>query len=362
MEGVTKKELRALLEFIKECYSICDLETFGQRVALRLSKIVPIEIISHNGVHPRAPRNVYPAAYLHGAYARSQRKTFEPCVHDDPAVNHQASTHENPQEQFHRLELHNKVYRRFDGKNRLMSGFAKGVAVNCKTKNLAVHKLLLNLLSPHLNQAYRNAQTITHVQQKLIMVDRALNTLHLGIIVLTPDGKVRLATTSAVKQVTNYLGAQSLRGNRLPESLWRWVKRQEVVPSGKNDVLLRRSPLVLERDGKRLVIRLVSDFDQRLLFLEEHPTTMQLQSLAPFGLSPREAQVLDWVAQGKTNKEIGVILELSPRTVQKHLEHIYRKIYVESRTAAAAKAYEIALIASKQTSMFFIIVISSLTI
>jgi DNA-binding CsgD family transcriptional regulator len=77
---------------------------------------------------------------------------------------------------------------------------------------------------------------------------------------------------------------------------------------------------------------------------------MQLQSPVPFGLSPREAQVLGWVAQGKTNKEIGVILELSPRTVQKHLEHIYRKIYVESRTAAAAKAYEVASLAGNQTN------------
>jgi len=85
-----------------------------------------------------------------------------------------------------------------------------------------------------------------------------------------------------------------------------------------------------------------------------------MQSLVPFGLSPREAQVLDWVAQGKTNKEIGVILDLSPRTVQKHLEHIYRKIYVESRTAAAAKAYEIASLANTQTSMFFLVLISSL--
>ena len=100
------------------------------------------------------------------------------------------------------------------------------------------------------------------------------------------------------------------------------------------------------------MIRLISDSDQKLLLLEEHPTTMQLQSLVPFGLSPREAQVLDWVAQGKTNKDIGVILELSPRTVQKHLEHIYRKIYVESRTAAAAKAYEITSMATNQTVNF----------
>jgi hypothetical protein len=49
MERLTKKELRALLEFIKECYFICDLETFRHRVVSRLSKVVPAEIISHTG-------------------------------------------------------------------------------------------------------------------------------------------------------------------------------------------------------------------------------------------------------------------------------------------------------------------------
>jgi DNA-binding CsgD family transcriptional regulator len=139
-----------------------------------------------------------------------------------------------------------------------------------------------------------------------------------------------------MQQVTNYLGPRSLRENRLPEPLWTWVKQQEVAQSGKDDVLVRRSPLVLERERKRLVIRLVSELDQNLLLLEEHSTTMRLQSLVPLGLSPRQAQVLSWVTQGKTNKEVGLILELSPRTVQKHLEHIYQKISVE-RMAAAAK-------------------------
>jgi len=341
VERLTRKELRALLEFIKECYSICDLETFAHRVASRLSKILPIETISHNGVDPRAPRNVYPAACLHGAYARSPKKIFEPCVHEHPTANHRARTHENSRLQFHRLELRNKVYRRFAGSNRLLPRRAKDIAVNCKTKNLAVHKLLLNLLSPHLHQAYRNAQTITHMQEKLILFDRGLDRLHLGLIFLTPDGKIHLATTGAMQQLTNYLGLHSLRENRLPEPLWTWIKQQEVAPKRKDDILLQRDPLVLAREGKRLVIRLVSDLDQSLLLLEEHSRTTQLQSSVQFGLSLREAQVLNWVSQGKTNKEIGVILELSPRTVQKHLEHIYQKIGAESRTAAAAKAYEI---------------------
>jgi len=283
-------------------------------------------------------------------------------VREHPFVIHQEKTRETAQGLFQHVGLDNKFYPGSRAKYQITPGPIKQVAVNCKSKDFARrNQLLLNLLSPHLNQAYRNAETVTHMQQKLTLVDRALYRLNLGLIFLTPDGKIRLATTGAMQQVTSYLGPQPLRENRLPELLWRWVKEQEVAPRGKDDVLLRRSPLVLAREGKRLVIRLVSDLDQNLLLLEEHPTTMQPQSVASFGLSPREAQVLDWVAQGKTNKEIGVILELSPRTVQKHLEHIYQKIYVESRTAAAAKAYEIASIASKQTVMFFVIVISSLT-
>ncbi len=59
------------------------------------------------------------------------------------------------------------------------------------------------------------------------------------------------------------------------------------------------------------------------------------------GLSAREAEVLVWIARGKANSEIGMILSISPRTVSKHLEHIYSKLGVESRTAAAVRLLEI---------------------
>ncbi len=360
MERLTKKELRALLEFIKECYPICDIETFAQRVVSRLSKIVPPEFISYNVVNPRRRRDAC-ATYPHAAYTTSQKKILEPRVGEQPIVIHHGKTRETTQGLFPRLGLHNKFYPRLGAKYRIAPRLIKQVAVNCKTKNLAVHeRFLLKLLRPHLNQAYRNAQTITHMQQKLTLVDQALYRLNFGLIFLTLDGKIHLATTGAMQQLTNYLGPQSLRKSRLPAPLWTWVKQRKVALKGKDDGLLQRNPLVLERQGKRLVIRIVFDLDQSLLLLEEQPTTAQPELLAPSGVSRREAEVLGRVSQGKTNKEIGMILELSPRTVQKHLEHIYRKIGVETRTAAAAKAYEIALIASKQTSMFFIIVISSL--
>ena len=59
---------------------------------------------------------------------------------------------------------------------------------------------------------------------------------------------------------------------------------------------------------------------------------------ATYGLTTREAQVLEWLAKGKTNRDIGEILGLSPRTVNKHLEHIYEKLGVETRSAATSIA------------------------
>ena len=80
MERLTKKELRALLEFI-ECYPICDIGTFTQRVVSRLSKIVLTEKISCNGINPRRRRNAS-ATYSHAAYTPSQKKTFDQRVHE----------------------------------------------------------------------------------------------------------------------------------------------------------------------------------------------------------------------------------------------------------------------------------------
>ncbi len=55
-----------------------------------------------------------------------------------------------------------------------------------------------------------------------------------------------------------------------------------------------------------------------------------------FELTDREAEVLFWLSRGKTNRDIGQILSMSPRTVNKHLEPVYRKLSVENRTTAAS--------------------------
>jgi DNA-binding CsgD family transcriptional regulator len=87
---------------------------------------------------------------------------------------------------------------------------------------------------------------------------------------------------------------------------------------------------------------LVHDGDRRLVFLEEQTQEISPAVLNHLGLSQRETEILVWVAQGKSNPEIAVILGISVRTVHKHLERIYVKLGVENRHAAITLAFETA--------------------
>ena len=78
--------------------------------------------------------------------------------------------------------------------------------------------------------------------------------------------------------------------------------------------------------------------DEWLLVLTESNNGAAVEALSlQFRLTAREAEVLYWVAQGKTNRDIGDILGTRPKTITKHLEHVFEKLGVETRTAAAAR-------------------------
>jgi DNA-binding NarL/FixJ family response regulator len=79
-----------------------------------------------------------------------------------------------------------------------------------------------------------------------------------------------------------------------------------------------------------------------LIRLNELNPRKNVEALAAsLGLTQREAEVLLWVSHGKSSGDISELLAISPRTVQKHLEHVYEKLGVETRSAAAAMAIRV---------------------
>jgi DNA-binding NarL/FixJ family response regulator len=71
-----------------------------------------------------------------------------------------------------------------------------------------------------------------------------------------------------------------------------------------------------------------------------HPDQPSLEALASLALTPREAEVLFWISQGKSNHDIAIILGAKTSTICKHVEHIFGKLNVENRTTAAVIALE----------------------
>jgi DNA-binding NarL/FixJ family response regulator len=63
-----------------------------------------------------------------------------------------------------------------------------------------------------------------------------------------------------------------------------------------------------------------------------------------FGLTPRELDILSLVAQGRSNRDVGISLYISEKTVKNHLSRIFRKLQVDDRTQAALKAIKLKMI------------------
>ena len=103
-------------------------------------------------------------------------------------------------------------------------------------------------------------------------------------------------------------------------------------------------PAGLGEAGAALVARRFAEpgrNDLQLLVLEERGSPPGPAALMALGLTPREAEVLYWLAQGKSNPDTATILGANVRTVHKHVEHIFQKLGLETRHAATLAALEI---------------------
>jgi DNA-binding NarL/FixJ family response regulator len=151
------------------------------------------------------------------------------------------------------------------------------------------------------------------------------------------DGRIVWQTPLARKLCAQYLGAAA--GPVLPGPLAHWALAQanalrRGLPATDHTIAQGTSRLTLTLHGD------TGDGDWLVVVREASDISAERAMAMAFRLTSREAQVLHWVAQGKTNRDIADILGMSPRTVNKHLEHVFEKLGVETRTAAASMAMQ----------------------
>jgi CheY-like chemotaxis protein/DNA-binding CsgD family transcriptional regulator len=164
---------------------------------------------------------------------------------------------------------------------------------------------------------------------------------HATLVVRLPDGKLVWQTALARQMLAERLGCD---GRQAPPALLAWLLRETAALGAVDEGVIAASPSTVldaaDAAGRlRVTLHESSGDGQWLLVLREADDAAALEALMlAFKLTNREAEVLYWVVKGKTNRDIGDILGSSPATVKKHLEHVYVKLGVETRNAAASLA------------------------
>jgi DNA-binding CsgD family transcriptional regulator len=186
-------------------------------------------------------------------------------------------------------------------------------------------RALANLLQPHFVALYRAAEVRRLADTARAVVEEGGEPEVRGLVVLDTRGLIEIASPLARRLLADYL--PGARGGRLPLDITRWLAEQPLDrPPTPLNVAGPSGTLVVDLDRRR---------GARVLLLEEHAAAGK----GPAALSAREREVLALVRDGLRNAEIAEALWLSPSTVGKHLENIYEKLGVHTRTAAVARVH-----------------------
>jgi len=203
----------------------------------------------------------------------------------------------------------------------VVKGFDAG-GVDYLTKPINPDELIARM-RVHLNNARQTSSANT-----------ALDSTGQHLFTVNADAQILWATPQTKQLFSQADVTDSWLQTKMPNQLSQWLNH-----TPKAGQTLRLQGLNHPLDVK--LIEHTSEHDTLLKLLDGMAPTGAEKLKLKLPLTERESQVLYWIGNGKTNREIGQILDTSPRTVNKHLEQVFRKLDVDNRTSAAAVAIRI---------------------
>lgn len=230
---------------------------------------------------------------------------------------------------FKRLELHRDVYDPLGAADQMAITVKRtaevtiGVALNRSRVGFsASERAALNALAPVIRRGLQRAEARERGRELLAELELESGAAGAGVVALNPGGVIEFASDRAWGWLRAYFPGAELA----------------TLPPGPAQWLAGPAPESLMIQGARGTLELrtlpANPGEPRLLELRE-------RRLSPVGrLTAREREVLDRVAQGASNQDIAMELRVSRRTIEHHLQAVYRKLGVSRRTAAVARLHE----------------------
>lgn len=254
--------------------------------------------------------------------------------------------------QFQNTALYHDYYRHIGTRHQLglaLHAGPRGAAIltfNRKRRDFRPEDVsVVDLFARHVRRSIRRIKAQMDVEETLALLSLASS--RDAVVIVDDDGALRFATDRAKQLLRDYFPHAA--SANLPDAVRTWLAGRptagryltqpkvggmlwvKYVAEAPAPVLPRlREPLLhAERTTGTL----------RLLQLHEDSGAQAASKFEQLGLTRRQAEILHWMVQGKRNAEIGIILGISERTVDKHRENMFATLGVETRTSAIAVAW-----------------------
>lgn len=333
MTALRRSDLGAALGFLRDAEEVTGPDAFPPVLVARLEELVPADIV-HFCQLDRVRQRLISDTFSSGECFSDDDGVDEywRLRHEHPVCWHQEQTGDFSARKvsdfatlrdLQKLELYEHRFRDLP--------FELGVGLPAPpwhTKVFLFHRRdrdfrlrdiqLLELLRPHLVHLWEAARV-----RRTAAAHAAGADVPGELVVFDCGHAIEFATVAARRLLEEYF--EDVRGARLPPAVEDWLR----------DDVRSRQRLTVHRGDRRLVLARVTGADA-LLLLEETVRNKETKRL-----SYREWEVVGLVEEGMSNAEIAAALWISPATVRTHLENIYAKLRVRSRTAAVARARDL---------------------
>jgi DNA-binding CsgD family transcriptional regulator len=321
---LARRDLEAIVRFLREAATDDGPQAFPRRVLAELRPLVPCDCVTYSeldrvreeGLGDEAAPEPNDDDFPDAAVYWRLRHEHPVCHHQDVTGEFQALKLSDfvTRRELRRREIYAEWFRPSGVEHEMCVGldaplwhtkvflFDRSGPPDFGERDRAV----LDALRPHLARLYRAAQQRRRLAETLDVLEGT----EAAVVLLDRAGGIEFATPSTRRLLAAYLGCDR---SRLPEPVESW--RRHAAPG---------ETLTIKEADAQLVVHSVGG----ALLLEEQRAD---------GLTAREREILDLVADGSTNAEIAAALWVSPHTVRRHLENTFRKLGVHTRTAAAAQ-------------------------
>jgi DNA-binding CsgD family transcriptional regulator len=354
MRYLGRRDFHGIMEVVEELYTYDTAEECEVGMLRSLRRVIGCDSFHMSIIDRGLGRARWASSWSLGqpSFNPGITQVFERHMYEHPFMEHWEHRQAAPRSAtlsdfvdlslWHNTALYNEFYRQFSMEQ--MLGIAVRVSGPSKMHVTAMRETtdfdmrdrrVLDLLVPHLEASYRYCESVSDLKSQLTLLLRGLEVDGGAAIQVDADRRIRHMSAHAQDLLTAYFGTRWVDRSALPPPVDDWL-RSHGRAAGFS--LRPLQPLVAEGDGRRLTVQFVRSHDGLFLLLSERKLRIAPADIASLGLSPRETEVLAWLAHGKSNAEIAGILGLAPATVKHCLERLYGKLDVNTRAAATAVA------------------------